>query len=381
MIYLDNAATTRMSEAAIQQVHNIMKHNYGNSSSIYEYGIASKRLLEKSREDIAATLKVKPEEIYFTSGGTEANNWAIIGTARSKKEKGRHIITSRVEHKSVINTCEFLRTLGYDITYIDVNVDGVVDLEQLRQAVRTDTILISVMCVNNEIGSVMPVREIGEIAASRGVLFHTDAVQAYGHMPIECSLLNIDMLSASSHKFHGPKGVGFLYIRNGTDICPLINGGNQERGMRSGTENVAGITGMAEAAREIFTSMEEDMARVRMLKELLYNELCKRIDGVRAHIDYMKAAPNILSVAVDGVNAVCLVDSLGQKDVCVSAGSACNSREITSSHVLKALGVSENTASSTVRLSLSKYNSKEEIIRAAEIFEQTVNSLREIYRN
>ena len=379
MIYLDNAATTRMTNNAIRQMYKIMNEDYGNPSSIYEYGIASRGRIENARNVIASTLQVLPEEIYFTSGGTEANNWAIVGTAFSKRDKGSHIITSRVEHKSVIKTCEFLERLGYEISYMDVNEAGVIDVGQLEKAIRPDTILISVMCINNEVGSVMPLKEIGELAASRNVLFHTDAVQAYGHIPIECHEWHIDMLSVSAHKFHGPKGVGFLYIRNGTNIYPLINGGNQERGMRSGTENVAGIVGMAEAAREMYENMDEEMMKIKELKNLLYRELHNRVEGIHAHGDHIEGAPNILSVVVDGVDAVCLVDSLGQKEVCVSAGSACNSREIQSSHVLKAMGVGEMAARSTIRLSLSKYNNREEILKVAEIFEETVNHLREIY--
>lgn len=379
MIYLDNAATTRMSENVIRRMHETMQEDYGNPSSIYEYGIVSKGKVEKARSIIASTLQVKPDEIYFTSGGTEANNWAIMGTALSKKDKGHHIITSRVEHKSVLKTCQFLGKMGYEISYIDVDAAGIIDISQLEQAIRSDTILISIMCVNNEVGSIMPLKKIGELAASRDILFHTDAVQAYGHIPVDCRGWNIDMLSVSAHKFHGPKGVGFLYIKNGTNIYPLINGGNQERGMRSGTENVAGIVGMAEAAREMSDGMDEELRKSGELKQLLYRELSTRVEGVHAHTNYKEGAPGILSVVVDGVEAVCLVDSLGQKGVCVSAGSACNSKELQTSHVLMAMGVDEADARSTIRWSLSKYNNREEILKAAEIFEETVNHLREIY--
>lgn len=362
LIYLDNAATTKTSESVLQAMLPYFTECYGNASSIYSIGTKSKEAITKSRETIAATLGAKPEEIYFTAGGSESDNWALKATAEAYESKGKHIITSKIEHHAILHTCEYLEKRGYEVTYIDVDENGTVKLDQLEKAIRPDTILISIMYANNEIGTIQPIKEIGEIAKKHGVLFHTDAVQAYGQLPINVDECHIDMLSSSGHKLNGPKGIGFLYIRKGVKIRSFIHGGAQERKRRAGTENVPGIVGYGKAAQEAVDSMKERTAKEAELRDYLIDRVLAEIPYTRLNGHRTNRLPNNANFSFQFIEGESLLIMLDMEGICGSSGSACTSGSLDPSHVLMAIGLPHEIAHGSLRLTLGADTTKEDIV-------------------
>ncbi len=354
MVYLDHAATTPTAPEARAAMEPYYNRRYGNASTPYEFGQMSREAVDQARETIAGTLGVLPGEIYFTSGGTESDNWALKATMEAYGSLGRHLITTKIEHHAIGNTCEYLKKRGFEVTELPVDRDGRISMEQLEYAIRPDTVLISVMCANNEIGTIQDMEAIGRIAKRRGVLFHTDAVQAYGHIPIDVEGWNVHMLSASSHKFYGPKGCGFLYMKQGLRTESMIHGGAQENGHRAGTENVPGIVGMAKAAELCFARMEETAAREQHLRDRFIHHICTEIPGAYLVGDFDHRLPNNVNICFQGIEASNLVLLLDEAGICVSAGSACNSASAEPSHVLKALGMSDAQAYSCIRMTLGR---------------------------
>ncbi|WP_286081849.1 cysteine desulfurase NifS [Parablautia intestinalis] len=377
-IYLDNAATTRTAPEVVNAMIPYFSEHYGNASSIYRLGTESKRAIMQSREVIAKSLNADPLEIYFTAGGTEADNWALIAAAESGKGRGRHIITSKIEHHAVLHTCQYLEKRGYEITYIDVDEKGIIRLEDLKKAVRKDTILISVMFANNEIGTIQPIKQIGEIAKENGILFHTDAVQAYGHLAIDVEELNIDLLSASGHKLYGPKGIGFLYIRKGVKIRSFIHGGAQERKRRAGTENVPGIAGLGMAAKLAFSQMEERAGKVQKLRDYLIERIGNEIPYCRLNGDRERRLPNNVNFSFQFIEGESLLIMLDMKGICASSGSACTSGSLDPSHVLLAIGLPHEIAHGSLRLTLSEENTIEELDETVEAIKEAVGKLRQM---
>ena len=361
LIYLDNAATTRTSESVLQAMLPYFTECYGNASSIYSIGTKSKEAITKSREIIAETLGAKPEEIYFTAGGSESDNWALKATAEAYESKGKHIITSKIEHHAILHTCEYLEKRGFEVTYIDVDENGTVKLDQLEKAIRDDTILISIMYANNEIGTIQPIKEIGEIAKKHGVLFHTDAVQAYGQLPINVDECHIDMLSSSGHKLNGPKGIGFLYIRKGVKIRSFIHGGAQERKRRAGTENVPGIVGYGKAAQEAVDSMQERTAKEAQLRDYLIDRVLAEIPYTRLNGHRTNRLPNNANFSFQFIEGESLLIMLDMEGICGSSGSACTSGSLDPSHVLMAIGLPHEIAHGSLRLTLGADTTKEDI--------------------
>ncbi|MCI8616195.1 cysteine desulfurase NifS [Parablautia intestinalis] len=377
-IYLDNAATTRTAPEVVNAMIPYFSEHYGNASSIYRLGTESKRAIMQSREVIAKSLNADPLEIYFTAGGTEADNWALIAAAESGEGRGRHIITSKIEHHAVLHTCQYLEKRGYEITYIDVDEKGIIRLEDLKKAVRKDTILISVMFANNEIGTIQPIKQIGEIAKENGILFHTDAVQAYGHLAIDVEELNIDLLSASGHKLYGPKGIGFLYIRKGVKIRSFIHGGAQERKRRAGTENVPGIAGLGMAAKLAFSQMEERAGKVQKLRDYLIERIGNEIPYCRLNGDRERRLPNNVNFSFQFIEGESLLIMLDMKGICASSGSACTSGSLDPSHVLLAIGLPHEIAHGSLRLTLSEENTIEELDETVEAIKEAVGKLRQM---
>lgn len=376
LIYLDNAATTKTSPTVLEAMLPYFSELYGNASSIYSIGSKSKEAITKSRETIAATLGAKADEIYFTAGGSESDNWALKATAEAYKAKGRHIITSRIEHHAILHTCEYLEKQGYEVSYIDVDENGVIKLDQLKKAIRPDTILISVMFANNEIGTIQPVKEIGEIAKEHGILFHTDAVQAYGQLPINVDELHIDMLSSSAHKINGPKGIGFLYIRKGVKIRSFVHGGAQERKRRAGTENVPGIVGYGKAAEEAVSTMQERTAQETELRDYLIERMLREIPYSRLNGDRTKRLPNNANFSFQFIEGESLLIMLDMDGICGSSGSACTSGSLDPSHVLMAIGLPHEIAHGSLRLTLSAETTKEDIDYVVEKTKAIVERLR-----
>ena len=376
MIYLDNAATTRTAPEVVDAMLPYFTQYYGNASSIYKLGSESKKATIQARETIANTLGAQPNEIYFTAGGSESDNWALKATFEAYQNKGKHIITSKIEHHAVLHTCEYLEKLGAEVTYLDVDEDGVVDLEQLKKAIRPDTILISIMFANNEIGTIQPIKEIGEIAAEHGILFHTDAVQAYGQLPINVEELHIDMLSASGHKLNGPKGIGFLYINKKVRIRSFVHGGQQERGRRAGTENVPGIVGLAAAVERAFRIMEEKTRKEIELRDYLISRLEKEIPYSRLNGHRTKRLPNNVHFGFEFIEGESMLIMLDMKDICASSGSACTSGSLDPSHVLLAIGLPHEKAHGSLRMTLSEENTKEEMDIVVEELKKIVERLR-----
>lgn len=370
-IYLDNAATTRTAPEVVEAMLPYFSENYGNPSSIYAIGSKSKEAVTNVRAQIAGTLGAKTNEIYFTGGGSEADNWALIATAEAYEKKGKHIITSKIEHHAILHTCQYLEKRGFEITYVDVDENGILKLEELKRAIRPDTILISVMFANNEIGTIQPIKEIGAIAKERGVLFHTDAVQAYAHMPIDVNEMNIDMLSASGHKFNGPKGIGFLYIRTGIKIRSFIHGGQQERGRRAGTENVTGIVGLGKAAQLAFAHMEARKKKELELRDYLIKRIAEEIPYCRLNGDAERRLSNNVNYSFQFIEGESLLILLDMKGICASSGSACTSGALDPSHVLLSIGLPHEIAHGSLRLTVSQDNTMEEM-------EQVVTAMKEI---
>lgn len=376
LIYLDHAATTPMSEEVRVAMEPYLKEKYGNASTVYGPGTEARKAVERARELIAETLQAKPSEIYFTSGGSESDNWAVKNLAASYKSKGRHLITSKVEHHAVLNSCEYLQKLGYEVTYLNVDESGRISLEELSEAMREDTTAVSVMFANNEVGTIEPVYQIGKLAREHQVVFHTDAVQAYGQIPVSVQYYQIDLLSASAHKFHGPKGVGFLYIREGIKLPSYIHGGSQERGKRAGTENVAGIVGMGKAAELAHRNMRARIQREIMLRNYLMERVLHEIPDARVNGHRNRRLPGNVSVSFRGVEGASLLILMEEDGICASGGSACNTGESRISYVIEALGVPDDYAPGTVRLTLGKDTTKEEIDCAVESLKKNVGILR-----
>lgn len=378
MIYLDNAATTKTAPEVVEAMLPYFTEYYGNAGGIYGLGNKSKRAVIDAKETIAATLGAEPNEIYFTAGGTESDNWAVKACYETYRDKGKHIITTKIEHHAVLHTCEYLSKQGAEITYLDVDEDGLIDLEQLEKAIRPDTILVSVMSANNEIGTIQPVKEIGKIAAKHGILFHTDAVQAYGQLPIDVAECHIDMLSASAHKFNGPKGVGFLYIGKKARIHSFIHGGQQERGRRAGTENIPGIVGMAAAVKRAYRIMEEKTAKEVELRDYLISRVEREISGTRLNGHRTNRLPGNVNFSFASVESETALIMLDMQGICASGGSACTTGSIDPSHVLLATGSSPETARGALRLTLSEENTKEEMDIVVEELKRIVGKIREM---
>ena len=378
IIYLDNAATTKTAPEVVQAMLPYFTENYGNPSSIYSLGTESKKAISQVRETIAGTLGAANNEIYFTAGGSEADNWALKAVAEAYASKGKHIITSKIEHHAVLHTCEYLEKNGCEITYVNVDENGIVKLDELEKAIRPDTILISIMYANNEIGTIQPIKEIGEIARKHNVLFHTDAVQAYGQLPINVDECSIDMLSASGHKLNGPKGIGFLYIRKGIKIRSFIHGGQQERGRRAGTENVPGIVGLGAAVERAFSMMEEKTVKERELQDYLIGRIESEIPYCRLNGDREKRLPNNVNFSFRFVEGESLLIMLDMKGICASSGSACTSGSLDPSHVLLAIGLPHEIAHGSLRMSLNEENTKEELDFTVEAIKEIVTKLRDM---
>ena len=375
-VYLDNNATTRIDERVMEPMVEIMRESYGNPSSVYQVGQKSKRVIEEARELMCGLMGIKTRELIFTSGGTEANNFAIRGIVQAMINRGKHIISSNIEHSSVKNTLKDLEDKGWEVTYLEVNSKGVVDPEALKEAIRPDTVLITIMHSNNEIGTLQPVEAIGELAREREIPFHVDAVQSMGK--VRMNLENIDTLTLASHKFYGPKGVGALYVRSGTKLDKLITGGQQERNRRGGTENVAGIFGMAKALEIALGNMYEEMTKEKELRDYMEREVESRIDGVHFNGAEVERLANTSSMTIEGVEAESLLLSLDMRGVAVSAGSACASSTLTPSHVLEAIGLTKAQAKGTIRVSLGRYTSREDIDYFIEALEDVVRIEREM---
>ncbi len=377
MIYLDNAATTPTAPEVIEAMLPYYEDRYGNPSAIYEFGNKSKNAIEEARQTIADTLGAKPEEIYFTAGGSESDNWAIKATAESLGHRGNHIITTKIEHHAVLKTCEYLEQNGYEVTYLDVDSYGLVRPEILRRAIRPSTILISIMTANNEIGTIEPIVQIGHMASRFGIRFHTDAVQAYGQIPMNVNTMRVDMLSASAHKFNGPKGIGFLYIREGRNIPPFMHGGDQERKNRAGTENVPGIVGMGVAAKLAHESMAERSEQESRLRDYLIYTVLKEIPLARLNGDWKRRLPNNADFCFDYVDGASLLVMLDTDGICASAGSACTSGQKEPSHVLTAIGISEAQARGSLRFTLGGKTTRADIDYVIEKLKNDIEVLRE----
>ena len=378
MIYLDNAATTKTAPEVLEAMLPYFKENYGNPSSIYKLGAASKRAVTEAREAVAGLIGAKLEEIYFTAGGSEADNWALKAAAEAYQDKGKHIITTKIEHHAILHTCEYLEKRGFEVTYLEVDGDGLVNLEDVRAAIRPDTILISVMFANNEIGTIEPIEEIGALAQEKGILFHTDAVQAFGQVPIDVNAMHIDMLSASAHKMNGPKGVGCLYIRTGVKIRSFVHGGAQERSRRAGTENVPGIVGFGAAAKRAGRIMEKKAERECELRDYLIHRLETEIPYCRLNGHRSKRLPGNVNFSFFFIEGESLLIRLDMADICASSGSACTSGSLDPSHVLLAIGLKHEEAHGSLRLTLSEENTKEELDTVVEAVKKTVEGLREM---
>ena len=378
LIYLDNAATTKTAPEVVEAMLPYFSEFYGNPSSIYSLAGESKKAIDQARETIAGALGAQPEEIYFTAGGTESDNWALKATAEYYRKKGNHIITTKIEHHAVLHSCQQLEKQGFEVTYLDVDENGVVKLEELKKAIRPTTILISVMYANNEIGTIQPIQEIGEIAHEKGILFHTDAVQAFGQLPIHVDDCHIDRLSASGHKLNGPKGIGFLYIRKGVKIRSFIHGGAQERKRRAGTENVPGIVGLGRAVERAVKTMEERTAKERELRDYLIGRVLAEIPYTRLNGHRSLRLPNNANFSFQFIEGESLLIMLDMEGICGSSGSACTSGSLEPSHVLRAMGVPFNYAHGSVRLSLSRYTTEEDVDYVIENFPGVIETLRAI---
>lgn len=361
VIYLDNAATTRTKPEVVEAMLPFFTEYYGNPSSVYDFSAISKKAVSDARQILASSIGAKPQEIYFTAGGSESDNWAIKAAAEAYQKKGRHIITSKIEHHAVLHTCQYLEEQGFEVTYLDVDENGVIKLEELKKAIRPDTILISVMFANNEIGTIEPIKEIGQLAKEQGILFHTDAVQAYAHVPIDVDACHIDMLSASGHKLNGPKGIGFLYIRTGVKIRSFIHGGAQERKRRAGTENVPGIVGLGKAAQLAMATLKERAEKEKSLRDHLIRRVLAEVPYTRLNGHPTDRLPNNANFAFQFIEGESLLIMLDMAGICGSSGSACTSGSLDPSHVLLAIGLPHEIAHGSLRLTLSEETTMEEI--------------------
>ena len=353
-VYLDNAATTSTKKEVVDAMYPFFTESFGNPSSVYDFDAKNKKAVNDSRQTIADALHADVRDIYFTAGGSESDNWALIATAEAYENKGKHIITSKIEHHAILHTCDYLESRGFEITYIDVDENGILKLDELKKAIRPDTILISVMFANNEIGTIQPIKEIGEIAKEHDILFHTDAVQAFGQIPINVDELHIDMLSASGHKLHGPKGIGFLYIRKGLKLRSFIHGGAQERKRRAGTENVPGIVGLGKAVSIAVETMDERIRHETEVRDYMIEKIKKTIPYCRLNGDRTKRLPNNVNFSFQFVEGESLLIMLDMEGICASSGSACTSGSLDPSHVLLAIGLPHEIAHGSLRMTLSE---------------------------
>lgn len=376
MIYLDNAATTKVSEEVFEAIKPYFCDLYANPSAIYGFAGKSMKGMDEAREQVASLIGAKPNEIYFTSGGSEADNWAIKAVAEANSKKGKHIITSTIEHHAVLHTCQYLEKQGYEVTYVGVDENGTIKLDELRAAIRPDTILISVMAANNEIGTIEPIKKIGAIAKEHQILFHTDAVQAYGHIPLNVDECFVDLLSGSGHKLHAPKGVGFLYVRNGVKIGTFIQGGAQERSRRAGTLNTAGIVGIGVAAKMAGEYMRANMEKQIELRDYLIERVLTEIPYSRLNGERIERLPGNANFCFRFIEGESLLILLDQKGICASSGSACTSGSLDPSHVLLAIGLPHEIAHGSLRLTLSEETTKEELDYTVDELKKIVESLR-----
>ena len=375
-IYLDNAATTQVYPEVLKAMEPYFTEYYGNPSSIYSFAGESKKAVDGARQTIADFLHATPEEIYFTGGGSESDNWALKATAEAYKSKGKHIITSKIEHHAILHTCEYLEKQGFEVTYLDVDENGLVHPEEVEKAIRPDTILISVMFANNEIGTIEPIAEIGKIAKEHGVLFHTDAVQAFGHVPIDVEKMNIDMLSASGHKINGPKGIGLMYIRKGLKLGSFIHGGAQERHRRAGTHNVPGIVGFAKAVELASAHLEERIKYETELRDYYIHRVETEIPYAKLNGDRTSRLPNNTNFCFRFIEGESMLILLDQKGICASSGSACTSGSLDPSHVLLAIGLPHEIAHGSLRVTLSEKTTKEEIDYTVDELKKIIERLR-----
>ncbi|MDR2898974.1 MAG: cysteine desulfurase NifS [Clostridiales bacterium] len=378
IIYFDNAATTRVRDEVFEAMRPFLQNAYGNPSSIYKIARESKVAMENAREQVAKALGAKAEEIYFTGCGTEADNWAIKSIAWNNKHKGNHIITTKIEHHAVLHTCEYLEKQGFEVTYLPVDADGLISLADLENAIKPETILISIMFANNEIGTIQPVFEISEIAHKHNILFHTDAVQAVGHVPINVKDMGIDMLTLSAHKIYGPKGVGVLYVRTGIPLKPFIHGGAQERGRRAGTENVAGIVGLGKAIELITAEMDVEMKKTTKLRNKLIDGILGSVPNCRLNGHRDKRLPGNANISFEFIEGESILLMLDMKGIAASSGSACTSGALDPSHVLLAIGLPHEKAHGSLRLTLGRYNTEEEVDTLLNVLPPIVQRLRDM---
>jgi cysteine desulfurase len=373
IIYLDNSATTPIKSEVLQEMMPYLTTEYGNASSLYSVGRSAKRAIEKARNRVAELLNCNHNEIYFTGGGSESDNIALKGFAYANKEKGNHIITSKIEHPAILETCKTLERQGFEVSYINVNEDGIIDVEELRKSIKTNTILISVMTANNEVGTVQPIEEIAKIAHDNNIVFHTDAVQAIGNVQIDVEKMRIDMLSLSSHKINGPKGVGALYIKNGIEVEKFINGGHQEKDRRAGTENVAGIVGIGKAAEIARKNMETHIRNLSKIRDYYIKKVQKEIPNIRINGSMENRLPGNANISFKGINASELIFKLDERGICVSSGSACSSGNTNPSHVLTAMNVPEVYLNSAIRTTFGDNNTFEQVDYVVKILKQIIN--------
>lgn len=376
VIYLDHAATTAARPEVVEAMLPYFTEKFGNPSSIYSIASGNKKVITDVRETIAKSLNTNTQDIYFTAGGSESDNWALKATAEAYGNKGKHIITTKIEHHAILHTCEYLEKKGFEVTYLDVDENGVVKLDQLKAAIRPDTILISVMFANNEIGTIQPIEEIGTIAKEHGILFHTDAVQAYGQIPIDVDKMHIDMLSASGHKLNGPKGIGFLYIRKGLKLRSFVHGGAQERSRRAGTENVTGIVGLGKAVEIAMATMEERTAKETAMRDHLITRILAEIPYARLNGHRNDRLPNNVNISFQFIEGESLLIMLDMKGICASSGSACTSGSLDPSHVLLAIGLPHEIAHGSLRLTLGDENTMEEMDYVVDSLKEIVGKLR-----
>lgn len=381
LVYLDHAATTPLKQEVVNAMLPYFSECYGNPSALYGLGEKSRNVITEQRKMIAKTLGTKGQNIYFTSGGTESDNWAIKSVAEQYRNRGNHIITSKIEHHAVLRVCEYLETKGYEVTYIDVDKQGKVDLEQLQASIRPTTILISIMYANNEVGTIQPIKDIGRIAKKCGIIFHTDAVQAYGQLDIDVEKEHIDLLSVSGHKIFGPKGIGFLYVGKDVKIGSWMHGGSQERQKRAGTENVAGIVGIGRAAEIAYTDRKRKNIILMGLRDYLIQRIEQEIPYVFINGSRKQRLPNNISVCIPFVEAETVLALLDAMGICVSVGSACTSRQTEASHVLLAMGMNENLAHNVIRMTLGEENTKEEVDFVVDKLRECVERLRSMSPN
>lgn len=377
-VYFDNAATTKLDKEVLKEMMPYLEEDYGNASAIYKLGRKSRKAIEDAREKIAKAINAKPEEIYFTAGGSESDNTAIRGIAYSYKNKGNHIITSKIEHPAVLETCRQLEKEGFEVTYLDVDEKGVIKLDELKNAIKDTTILISIMFANNEIGTIEPIKEIGKIAKEKGIIFHSDCVQAIGNIKVDVEEMNLDSIAMSSHKFYGPKGIGALYIRKGVRFQKLINGGHQEKNKRAGTENVAAIVGMGKAIEMAINTLDNHIKSVEALRDYYEQEIEKRIPYIKINGKGANRLPGTSNISFRFIEGEGLLLNLDIKGICASSGSACTSGSLDPSHVLLAIGLPHEIAHGSLRISIGKYNTKEEIDYLIDNLVEIVGRLRDM---